>query len=182
MRRRRSRWQPNAVQLEYKSAFFGERPANNPPWRPPRKLQSPSRRRSRPKEISAEENDMPPKFWIVTGALLAAVAVGAGAIATHMLRPPRLDQRQFESFETAVRYHLFHAVAIVIVGLLVASLPQGNWDLAGWLFLTGSVLFSGGIYTWLLTGVRGFVHATPIGGLCLIAGWIALAVIAIRRL
>ena len=124
---------------------------------------------------------MSPKFWIVIGALFAAVAVGAGAIATHLLRP-RLDARQFQSFETAVRYHLFHAVAIVIVGLLAAALPHVNWSIAGWLFVAGCVLFSGGIYAWLLSDVQGFVHVTPIGGLCLIAGWITVAVIALRNL
>ncbi len=123
---------------------------------------------------------MSAKFWIIAGSVLAAIAVGAGALGAHALRP-RLDSRAFESFETAVRYQMFHALAIVVVGLLVTSLPNAWWNIAGWLFLAGSVLFAGGIYAWIATGERTFVHFTPLGGVCLIAGWVALAIIAIMQ-
>jgi len=123
---------------------------------------------------------MSPRFWIAVGAALAATAVAAGAIGAHALRD-RLDPRQFESYETAVRFQLFHAVALVVIGALGAALPGPKWSIPGWLFLFGALLFSGGIYGWLLTGARALVHITPVGGVGLIAGWVALAVVALRR-
>jgi uncharacterized membrane protein YgdD (TMEM256/DUF423 family) len=120
------------------------------------------------------------KYWVVLGALLAAVAVAAGAMGAHALET-RLDERQLKTFETAVRYQMFHALALVLVGLLADQQPAGRWAWPGGLFLAGIVLFSGGLYAWLATGIRPFVHIVPVGGTCWILGWVALAVVAARK-
>lgn len=122
---------------------------------------------------------MLPKNWLTWGALLAAFAVAAGAMGAHLLAK-RLDEEQLKSFETAVRYQFFHALAVIVIGLLAAQWPEGRWNWPGGFFLAGIVLFSGGIYAWLATGIRPLVHLVPIGGTCWIVGWLVLAVVAFR--
>ena len=107
--------------------------------------------------------------WRLVGAILAALAVAAGAFGAHALRG-RLEPRMLEVYQTGVLYHLVHAVALVAVG-------RGA---GGWLFLAGIVLFSGSLYGLALSGARFFGPITPLGGLCFIAGWIATAVAAAR--
>jgi uncharacterized membrane protein YgdD (TMEM256/DUF423 family) len=116
-------------------------------------------------------------MWLVVGAAVAAAAVAAGAMGAHWLER-RLTEQELKSFETAVRYQMFHALGLMLIGLLAAQQPSGRWAWAGGLFLAGIVLFSGGIYAWLGTGVRPLVHVVPVGGLCWILGWITLAITA----
>jgi uncharacterized membrane protein YgdD (TMEM256/DUF423 family) len=109
---------------------------------------------------------------IALGALNAALAVGAGAFAAHGLRD-RLDARALEVFETGARYHMYHAIAIVLAGLVAASAARAQT--AGWIFQAGIVLFSGSLYALALTGTKGLGAITPIGGLGFLAGWLWLA-------
>jgi uncharacterized membrane protein YgdD (TMEM256/DUF423 family) len=111
--------------------------------------------------------------WIALGALNAAVAVGAGAFAAHGLRE-RLDVHAREVFETGARYQMYHAFAIILVGLVASTLGRGA-AAAGWLFQAGIVLFSGSLYVLALTGIKSLGAITPIGGLAFLAGWLWLA-------
>src|SRR5438067_1423391 len=104
---------------------------------------------------------------IAFGAINAAIAVAAGAFAAHGLRD-RLDARALEVFETGARYHLYHAIAMVLAGILAA---RG----AGWLFQVGIVLFAGSLYALALTDVKALGAITPFGGLAFLAGWLWLA-------
>ena len=113
---------------------------------------------------------------IALGALNAAFAVGAGAFAAHGLRD-RLDARALEVFETAARYQMYHALAILLAGLLATRAAQT----AGWIFQAGIVLFSGSLYALALTGIMGLGAVTPLGGLAFIVGWLWLAWSAWRR-
>ncbi len=119
--------------------------------------------------------------WIFLGALLASIAVAAGAIGTHVLREQiQIGEPQLATYEVAVRYQMYHALGLIMAGMLA---QRGNcrWlSLAGWAFLTGMVLFSGGLYAWLFSGIKPFVHVVPVGGLAWIVGWIFLAVSALR--
>jgi uncharacterized membrane protein YgdD (TMEM256/DUF423 family) len=116
--------------------------------------------------------------WIALGALNAAIAIAAGAFAAHGLRE-KLDARALEVFETGARYHMYHAFALVLVGL-VGMTVRGS-QTAGWLFQVGIVLFSGSLYALALTGTKGIGAITPIGGLAFIVGWLWLAWSAWRR-
>jgi len=111
--------------------------------------------------------------WIALGAVNAALAVAAGAFAAHGLRD-RLDARSLEVFETASRYHMYHALAIVAAGVLASSALRGA-QIAAWIFQAGIVLFSGSLYALALTGVKGLGAVTPLGGLAFLAGWLWLA-------
>jgi uncharacterized membrane protein YgdD (TMEM256/DUF423 family) len=109
---------------------------------------------------------------VAAGAINAAIAVAAGAFAAHGLRS-RLDARALEVFETGARYHMYHALAMLLCGVLAMSRP-------GWTFQAGIVLFSGSLYALALTDVKVLGAITPIGGLAFLAGWIWLAVSALR--
>ena len=110
--------------------------------------------------------------WIALGALNAAIAIAAGAFAAHGLRE-RLDARALEIFETGARYHMYHAFALIVAGLLTGA-ARGS-QIAGWLFQIGIVLFSGSLYALALTGAKGLGAVTPFGGLAFIVGWLWLA-------
>jgi len=111
--------------------------------------------------------------WIAVGAVNAALAVAAGAFAAHGLRD-RLDARSLEVFETASRYHMYHALAIVAAGILASSALRGA-QIAAWIFQAGIVLFSGSLYALALTGAKGLGAVTPLGGVAILAGWLWLA-------
>ena len=111
--------------------------------------------------------------WIALGAVNAAISVAAGAFAAHGLRD-RLDARSLEVFETASRYHMFHALAMIAAGVLASSALRGA-HIAAWIFQAGIVLFSGSLYALALTGVKGLGAVTPLGGLAFLAGWLWLA-------
>ena len=97
---------------------------------------------------------------MLVGALLAFLAVGLGAFGAHALRS-RLSPEMQAVFETGVRYHMYHSLAILIVALTLSRM--GGWliALAGWLFTAGIVLFSGSLYLLAVTGVTTFGAITP---------------------
>jgi uncharacterized membrane protein YgdD (TMEM256/DUF423 family) len=108
------------------------------------------------------------------GALSALLAVGAGAFGAHALRQ-RLPPDLLAVFETAARYQMYHALALLFVAVAAARGGGQALDLAGWLFLAGTVLFSGSLYVLALSGIRWLGAITPLGGLALLLGWLALA-------
>jgi uncharacterized membrane protein YgdD (TMEM256/DUF423 family) len=109
---------------------------------------------------------------VAAGAINGAIAVAAGAFAAHALKS-RLDARALEVFETGARYQMYHALAIVLCGLLAMARP-------GWVMQVGIVLFSGSLYALALTGVKGLGAITPFGGVAFLVGWGWLAVTALR--
>lgn len=113
------------------------------------------------------------RFWLVTGAVLAALAVAAGAFGAHALRA-RLSPSDLVTFETAVRYQMYHALGMIAVALLAARGQAA--EPSGWCFLAGTVLFSGSLYLLTLGGFRWMGAITPLGGLAFILGWVLLAV------
>lgn len=118
--------------------------------------------------------------WLVTGAVLAGLGVAAGAFGTHALAG-RLSPDLLEVFETATRYHLLHAVALLVVGLAARRDAESRlWNAAGWLFTGGIIVFGGSLYVLALTGARWLGAVTPIGGACFLAGWAVVAVAAAR--
>lgn len=106
---------------------------------------------------------MQPTIFVILGSLLAALSVGLGALGAHPLKS-HLTVEQLATYQTAVQYQMYHAIGLVLVGLL-ALYQRSRWfDAAGWSMLIGIVLFSGLIYLWLATGRRFFVYPVPIGG------------------
>jgi uncharacterized membrane protein YgdD (TMEM256/DUF423 family) len=108
------------------------------------------------------------------------LAVGAGAFGAHALRD-RLSEPMLAAFQTGVLYHLVHAVALLVVAVLADRRPGPAIHVAGWLMVAGIALFSGSLYAMALSGVRGLGAITPLGGLCFLAGWAAIAVASLSR-
>lgn len=111
---------------------------------------------------------------LVIGALMALIGVAAGAFGAHGLRPI-LSEKMMTVFETGVRYHLVHALAMVIAGLSAQGFGHRIFAWAGWSFFIGLLLFSGSLYTLALSGIRGLGILTPFGGLAFLIGWGLLA-------
>jgi uncharacterized membrane protein YgdD (TMEM256/DUF423 family) len=117
--------------------------------------------------------------FFVMGAVSAFLAVAAGAFGAHALRG-RLTPEALTIFETAARYQMYHALGLVAVGWAVARWPASPASWAGWLFVAGTVLFSGSLYALALSGMRWLGGITPIGGVAFLVGWLILAYAATR--
>ena len=120
------------------------------------------------------------RVWLAAGALLGLLAVVAGAAGTHALRDA-LDADALRVFETAARFQMYHALALLAVGLLAIRRRSLALNVAGALFALGTLLFSGSLYALALSGVGVLGAVAPVGGVCLMAGWAALALAALWR-
>ena len=114
------------------------------------------------------------KTWIIVGSLLAAIAVLLGAFGTHFLKN-RISPEDLNIFNTGIRYHMYHALALVLIGILGFYYSSEIVLLPAILFTFGVFIFSGSLYFLVLTGFRWLGAITPIGGLSFIVGWILLA-------
>ncbi len=111
------------------------------------------------------------RYLIAAGAGLAFLAVGVGAFGAHALKD-RLAPDMMQVYQTGVQYHLPHAVAIVLLGLLCHQMPESRLlPIAGWTMVAGVVIFSGSLYLLSTTGIRVLGAITPIGGVALLAAW-----------
>jgi uncharacterized membrane protein YgdD (TMEM256/DUF423 family) len=120
------------------------------------------------------------RVFFACGAASAMLAVAAGAFGAHALRA-RLTPEHLAIFETGARYQIYHALALLAVAWAVSRWPGPLPVYAGWLFVGGSVVFSGSLYTLALTGARWWGAVTPIGGVAFLAGWLCLVLMAVRR-
>ena len=137
---------------------------------------------------------MDDRWWLFLGAVLAGLSVGAGAFAAHGLdsyfkqkyaqAEPRevagvkiqAAQKYLQDFKTGAEYQMYHALALLLVGLLAQSNRSAAWSVAGWSFLLGILLFSGCLYLLTLTGQRWWGAIVPVGGVFFLVGWSAVAV------
>jgi uncharacterized membrane protein YgdD (TMEM256/DUF423 family) len=120
------------------------------------------------------------RLFIIIGAVSGGIGVAAGAFGAHALRA-RLEPRLLEVFETGARYQMYHAIAMLAAAWIVTRFPGSLANASGWLFLAGTLLFSGSLYAMAFTGIRALGAITPLGGVCFIAGWGCLALAAMRR-
>lgn len=120
------------------------------------------------------------KGFLLFGAAGGALSVALGAFGAHILRG-RLPDSLLAVYHTASQYLIYHSLALLVVGLLLQNRPnQLGLRVSGYLFLAGSLLFSGSLYLLALSGVRGIGMITPLGGLSLLGGWLALVVTLYR--
>ncbi len=117
--------------------------------------------------------------FLIAGCILGGLAVAAGAFGAHSLRDLVTPER-LSVFETAVRYQMYHALALLAVAWLSERVDGRMASTAGYLFVVGTLIFSGSLYLLVLTGVTWLGAITPLGGVAFIAGWIALAFAAAR--
>ena len=119
------------------------------------------------------------KRYLVWGVIMAALAVAIGAFAAHGLQQLTTDEKIIQGFKTATQYQFYHAIGLIVVGVLMGTYPGKSMHFAALLFFAGICCFSGSIY--LLTYFKlntiapgALVFVTPIGGLLFIAGWLLL--------
>jgi uncharacterized membrane protein YgdD (TMEM256/DUF423 family) len=117
---------------------------------------------------------------IALAAVLLATATLVGALGAHVLRE-QLAADRFAILQTAVHYQFFHSLGLLAVGVLALTHGSRQLHVAGALLAAGIVLFCGSLYLLLIGVPRVFGVLTPIGGLCLIAGWLLVAVVALRK-
>lgn len=116
------------------------------------------------------------RLFLIIGALSGAIAITLGAFGAHALRAS-LSPELLDTFETAVRYQMYHTLALLAVGLVIAKYSATGWlSASGWLFLVGTILFCGSLYLLAITNTRWLGAITPFGGIAFILGWLCLAV------
>ena len=114
------------------------------------------------------------RLFFSIGCVFGLLGVALGAFAAHALKA-RLAPELLAAFETGVRYQLIHALALLAVAWAHTRWPGRMVSAAGWLFVAGTLLFSGSLYVLSITGARAFGAITPFGGMAFLTGWLCLA-------
>lgn len=115
------------------------------------------------------------KKSLVLGTALLAVAVLVGAFGAHGLKN-MVEPEKLVTFETGVRYHFYHGLGLVILGLVQQLLPTTDFKVSTWSFLVGTILFSFNCYFYVLTGMKVFAMIVPVGGLLFVLGWLVMMI------
>jgi len=117
-------------------------------------------------------------WFLFLGALNGFISVACGAFGAHVLEG-MIEPKLLDNWQTAVRYEMFHAAGLLIIGLLNMKFQESKlikW--AGWLMFSGIVVFSGSLFAYSLTGIKKFGAITPIGGFLFLASWILIMIVA----
>jgi len=113
------------------------------------------------------------RLFFLVGSISAFIAVLLGAFGAHGLKG-RLTTEMLNAFEVGVRYQMYHALALLAAAWALSRWPRAEVTVAGWLFVAGTLIFSGSLYLLSLTGVRWLGAITPIGGVAFLLGWLSL--------
>jgi uncharacterized membrane protein YgdD (TMEM256/DUF423 family) len=120
------------------------------------------------------------RTFFIAGSISALIAVAAGAFGAHGLKE-KISQDMLNTFDTAARYQMYHAFALLAAGWAYSQWNNNMTTWAGWSFIGGTILFSGSLYVLSLTGIKWLGAITPFGGLLFLAGWLLLAISAWKR-
>ena len=121
------------------------------------------------------------RTFFIIGSILAGLAVVLGAFGAHGLKN-MVAPEMINTWEKAVRYQMYHALALLLLAWAITHWPAGAnlWNIGGWLFLAGVVLFSGSLYLLVLSGIKWLGAITPLGGVAFGLGWLCLLIAAWR--
>jgi uncharacterized membrane protein YgdD (TMEM256/DUF423 family) len=112
------------------------------------------------------------KLFLKSGAILAGLSIALGAFGAHAFKEVLELSNRTETYETAARYQMYGALALIFVGILTDKIPHKFLTWAGYAFIVGTIIFSGSLYLICATGVTMWGAVAPIGGASLMAGWI----------
>lgn len=116
------------------------------------------------------------KAFLLLGSINAMLAVVFGAFGAHALRS-RIDEYLLKVFHTGVEYHFYHALGLILIGIIALNIPSNAWmKSAGWMMFAGIILFSGSLYLLSILNLRWLGMITPIGGLLFILSWLCLTI------
>ena len=113
------------------------------------------------------------QLFLMTGAFFGFLGIAAGAFGAHLLKS-KISNESFDVFEVAVRYQMYHALALIGLVAILGFLPSTWLAIAGWMFIIGVFIFSGSLYALVFSGIRLWGAVTPLGGLLLLLGWLSL--------
>ena len=121
------------------------------------------------------------KRIIILAGINGFLAVSIGAFAAHTLRD-RLSPELLNTFQTGVQYHMYHALGLFGIGLLMLNFPTSNLlRISAYLMIAGIVLFSGSLYLLSITGTKWLGAITPLGGLCFLTAWVLIVWFAAKQ-
>ncbi|MEX1062939.1 MAG: DUF423 domain-containing protein [Balneolaceae bacterium] len=121
------------------------------------------------------------RSFLFTGSLLMAIAVAFGAFGAHIMQD-MLTPERYEIYQTAVEYHIYHALGLLIAGIVSGQLPDSQWLLwSGRCLIAGILVFSGSLYLLVLTDTGWLGAVTPLGGLAFIGAWILFAAAIFKK-
>ena len=123
-------------------------------------------------------------FFIIAGAINAFLAVAFGAFGAHALKE-KLSEKYLAIWETAVQYQMYHAIGLIVIGILMSSSIIGNVSQLSWagnLMLAGIIVFSGSLYVLSLSGIGVLGAITPIGGVLFLAAWVLVIVAVVKHM
>ncbi|MFC4558126.1 DUF423 domain-containing protein [Virgibacillus kekensis] len=121
------------------------------------------------------------KLFLILGVINGFLAVALGAFGAHGLEG-KISEKMLKTWDKAVNYQMFHTMALLVTGLLMAKLQGGAMNWAGWLFFIGILLFSGSLYIYSTTSIKTFAMITPLGGVAFLVGWVLLGYAVMKYL
>ena len=120
------------------------------------------------------------KRFVALGGLWCLLGVVAGSLGAHALEELITKMGGTNNFSLATDYMFYHGFGLIGVGLMKGRSPETPFQFAGWLFIAGSIMFQGNLYLISVSGIRVFQILTPVGGICLMAGWLTLIILTAR--
>jgi uncharacterized membrane protein YgdD (TMEM256/DUF423 family) len=120
------------------------------------------------------------KTILMTASILLAFAVVIGAFGAHGLKP-HLSEAMLQTWKTGVEYHFYHALGLLLIGVLSVSMPTNLLNWSALFLFAGIVLFSGSLYILAISGIKWIGAITPLGGICFIAGWLLFFMSVLRN-
>ena len=121
------------------------------------------------------------KLFLILGAINGFLAVGLGAFGAHGLEG-KVSEKAIGIWDKAVTYQMFHTMALLVTGIILAKFQSSGMFWAGWMFFIGIVLFSGSLYIYATTHITAFALITPLGGVAFLAGWVLLGYAVVKHL
>ena len=122
------------------------------------------------------------KIFLLAGSILGGLGVAIGAFGAHALKSQLELTNRVQTFETGVQYQFYHALALILIGIIAEKINSSAIEYAGYAMIAGTVIFSFSLYALCLTGITKLGAITPIGGVLLIVGWVSLAMGIIKKL
>lgn len=120
------------------------------------------------------------KLFLFLGAAFCFAGVLAGALGAHGIKAYLIEREGLNQYLLATDYMFYHGIALILVAYAADRFSNIRFQQVGWLLVVGTFLFQGNLYLGSLTDIRIFSALTPVGGLCLLAGWLLFAVYAVR--
>lgn len=116
------------------------------------------------------------KLFLIIGSTLGGLSVAIGAFGAHALKNILEANDQMQTFETGVKYQFYHALALILLGILMQKFDHKLFIWSGYGFIIGTILFSGSLYILSLSGIGKWGAITPLGGVAYLVGWITLVI------